>query len=61
MTTYVLQGHCHPKIVSAMVDQAQKLALISRAFYSVALSEYAEYITKLFRYDRVLPMNSGML
>ncbi len=55
----VNQGHCHPKIVSAMTEQAQKLTLTSRAFYSSALGEYEEYITKFFGYDKVLPMNSG--
>ena len=55
----VNQGHCHPKIVGAMTEQAQKLTLTSRAFYSSALGEYEEYITKYFGYDKVLPMNSG--
>ena len=55
----VNQGHCHPKIVKALVDQAQKLSLVSRAFYSDSLGEYEEYITKYFGYDKVLPMNSG--
>ena len=56
----VNQGHCHPKIVGAMIDQAQKLTLTSRAFYSDLLGEYAEYITNYFGYDKVLPMNSGV-
>lgn len=56
----VNQGHCHPKIVKALVDQAQKLTLTSRAFHSDLLGEYAEYITKYFGYDKVLPMNSGV-
>jgi len=56
----VNQGHCHPKIVQALVDQAQKLTLTSRAFHSDALGEYAEYVTKYFGYDKVLPMNSGV-
>ena len=55
----VNQGHCHPKIVGAMTEQAQKLTLTSRAFYSSALGEYEEYVTKYFGYDKVLPMNSG--
>jgi len=55
----VNQGHCHPKIVKALTDQAQKLALTSRAFYNNVLGEWEEYITKLFGYDKVLPMNSG--
>lgn len=55
----VNQGHCHPKIVKALTDQAQKLTLTSRAFYNSVLGEYEEYITKYFSYDKVLPMNSG--
>jgi len=53
------QGHCHPKIIAALKSQADVLTLTSRAFYSDALAEYGEYMTKLFGYDRVLPMNSG--
>lgn len=56
----VNQGHCHPKIIKAMNDQAQTLTLTSRAFYSDLLGEYAEYITSYFGYDKVLPMNSGV-
>lgn len=56
----VNQGHSHPKITKALVDQAQVLALTSRAFYSDVLGEYEEYITKLFGYDKVLPMNTGV-
>lgn len=56
----VNQGHCHPKIVKALTDQAQVLALTSRAFYSDVLGEYEEYITNLFGYDKVLPMNTGV-
>jgi len=56
----VNQGHCHPKIVKALVEQAQKLTLTSRAFHSDLLGEYAEYITSYFGYDKVLPMNSGV-
>jgi len=55
----VNQGHCHPKIVKAMTDQAQKLALTSRAFYNNVLGEWEEYMSKLFGYDKMLPMNSG--
>ena len=55
----VNQGHCHPKIVKALTDQAQKLTLTSRAFYNSVLGEYEEYITKYFGYEKVLPMNSG--
>ncbi len=55
----VNQGHCHPKIVKALTSQAQKLALTSRAFYNDTLGEWEEYTTKLFGYDKMLPMNSG--
>lgn len=55
----VNQGHCHPKIVKALTDQAQRLTLTSRAFYNSVLGEYEEYVTKYFGYDKVLPMNSG--
>ena len=55
----VNQGHCHPKIVGAMNEQAGKLTLTSRAFYNSMLGEFEEYITKYFGYDKVLPMNSG--
>ena len=55
----VNQGHCHPKIVKALTDQAQKLTLTSRAFYNSVLGEYEEFITKYFGYEKVLPMNSG--
>jgi ornithine--oxo-acid transaminase len=55
----VNQGHCHPKIVKALAGQAAKLALTSRAFYNNVLGEWEEYMTKLFGYDRMLPMNSG--
>src|SRR5438552_16192522 len=47
----VNQGHCHPKITKAMIDQAQKLALTSRAFYNSALGEYEKFITSYFDYD----------
>jgi len=55
----VNQGHCHPKIVAALTEQAQKLTLTSRAFYNSSLGEYEEYVTKYFGYDKVLPMNTG--
>lgn len=55
----VNQGHSHPKIVAALVHQAQKLALTSRAFYNSNLGEYEQKITTLFGFDKVLPMNSG--
>jgi len=55
----VNQGHCHPKIVKALTDQAQTLALTSRAFYNNTLGEWEEYMSKLFGYDKMLPMNSG--
>jgi ornithine--oxo-acid transaminase len=56
----VNQGHCHPKIIDAFIDQAQKLTLTSRAFHNNKLGEFARYITNLFGYDKVLPMNSGV-
>jgi len=55
----VNQGHCHPKIVGAMVEQAQKLTLTSRAFYNDQLGVYEEYVTNYFGFDKVLPMNTG--
>ncbi len=55
----VNQGHCHPKITKALTDQANILALTSRAFYNDVLGEWEEYMTKLFAYDKMLPMNSG--
>ena len=55
----VSQGHCHPRIVGALIEQAQKLTLTSRAFHTEALSEFAQYITSYFGYDKVVPMNSG--
>ncbi|KAJ8025451.1 Ornithine aminotransferase, mitochondrial [Holothuria leucospilota] len=56
----VNQGHCHPKIVKALQDQAEVLCLTSRAFYNDQLGEYEEYVTKLFGFDKVLPMNTGV-
>ncbi len=55
----VNQGHCHPKIVDALVDQARTLTLTSRAFYNDQLGPYEKYVTEYFGYDKVLPMNSG--
>ncbi|MBN3324526.1 OAT protein, partial [Atractosteus spatula] len=56
----VNQGHCHPRIISALNSQASKLTLTSRAFYNDVLGEYEEYITSLFGYNKVLPMNTGV-
>lgn len=55
----VNQGHCHPKIVDALIAQAQELTLTSRAFYNNALGPYEEYMHQLFGYDKMLPMNTG--
>jgi len=55
----VNQGHCHPKIVNALVEQSKTLTLTSRAFFNDALGPYEKYITEYFGYDKVLPMNSG--
>ena len=56
----VNQGHCHPRIIKALIVQAQKLTLTSRAFYNSILGEYEKYITSYFGYDKVLPMNTGV-
>ncbi len=56
----VNQGHCHPKIIGALVEQAQKLTLTSRAFHNNVMGEYAKYITEYFGYEKVLPMNTGV-
>lgn len=56
----VNQGHCHPKIIKALHDQSHIITLTSRAFYNNVLGEFEEYITKLFGYDRFLPMNTGV-
>lgn len=56
----VNQGHCHPKIIKALNDQATKLTLTSRAFHNDILGEYERFITELFGYDKVLPMNTGV-
>lgn len=55
----VNQGHCHPKIIEAMMEQIPKLTLSSRAFYTSTLGEFEEYVTGYFGYDKVLPMNTG--
>lgn len=56
----VNQGHCHPKIIAALIEQAQKLTLTSRAFHSNLLGKYEKFITEYFGYDKVLPMNTGV-
>ena len=56
----VNQGHCHPKIIQSLSDQAKKLTLTSRAFYNDTLGEYEKFITEFFKYDKVLPMNTGV-
>ena len=56
----VNQGHCHPRIISALMEQAQKLTLTSRAFHNDVLGEYEHYMTSLFGYDKLLPMNTGV-
>jgi ornithine--oxo-acid transaminase len=56
----VNQGHCHPRIIQALIEQAQKLTLNSRAFHSDLLGSYAKYITEYFGYDKLLPMNTGV-
>jgi ornithine--oxo-acid transaminase len=54
------QGHCHPKIIATLINQAQRLTLTSRAFHNDQLAEYSRYITAYFGYDKVLPMNTGV-
>lgn len=56
----VNQGHCHPRIIQALIEQASTLTLTSRAFHSNLLGEYAAFITNMFGYDKVLPMNTGV-
>jgi len=56
----VNQGHCHPKIISALIDQSKKLTLTSRAFHNNILGQYEKFITDFFGYDKVLPMNTGV-
>ncbi len=55
----VNQGHCHPELVKALTEQAQRLTLSSRAFYNDVFPKFAEFVTKMFGYDMVLPMNTG--
>ncbi len=55
----VNQGHCHPKIVATLIEQAQRLTLTSRAFYNSQLGKYEEFVTRYFGYEKVLPMNTG--
>ena len=56
----VNQGHCHPHIIQALKDQAETLTLTSRAFHNDVLGQYEKFITELFGYDKVLPMNTGV-
>ncbi len=56
----VNQGHCHPKIISSLKDQADKLTLTSRAYFNDQLGPYMEFITNFFKYDKILPMNTGV-
>src|SRR5699024_2496299 len=53
------QGHCHPRIIDALINQSKQLTLTSRAFYNDKLGVFEKFITDLFGYDKVLPMNSG--
>ena len=53
------QGHCHPKIVNALTEQAQRLTLTSRAFYNDMLGKYEQYASEYFNFDKLLPMNTG--
>ena len=55
----VNQGHCHPKIIQTLKEQADKVTLTSRAFYNNVLGEFEEYLCKLLGFDKVLPMNTG--
>jgi len=55
----VNQGHCHPELVKVLTEQAQRLTLSSRAFYNDVFPRFAEFVTKMFGYDMVLPMNTG--
>ncbi len=55
----VNQGHCHPKIVDAMTNQAKKLSLTSRAFHNDMLGQYEKFATEYFGFDKLLPMNTG--
>ena len=60
MYTQFFQGHCHPKIINALVEQAHKMTLTSRAFHNDCLGDYQEFMTSYFGYDRILPMNTGV-
>lgn len=53
------QGHCHPKIVGSLIAQAPRLTLSSRAFYNSIFGQFAKMVTEMFKYDMVLPMNTG--
>jgi ornithine--oxo-acid transaminase len=55
----VNQGHCHPELIKALTEQASRLTLSSRAFYNDVFPRFAEYATKLFGFDMILPMNTG--
>ena len=55
----VNQGHCHPRIIAALVEQAEHLTLTSRAFHNTVLGEYEQFACELFGYDKLLPMNTG--
>ncbi len=55
----VNQGHCHPRIINTLKEQADVLTLTSRAFYNNILGEFEEYLSNLFQFDKVLPMNTG--
>ena len=59
LTDVDYQGHCHPRIVATLVEQAHKLTLSSRAFYNSVFGRFAKQITQMFKYDMVLPMNTG--
>ncbi|RZM00759.1 MAG: aminotransferase class III-fold pyridoxal phosphate-dependent enzyme, partial [Pedobacter sp.] len=56
----VNQGHCHPEIVKAFIEQAQQLTLTSRAFHNNVLGEYEKFMSEYFGFDKVLPMNTGV-
>lgn len=55
----VNQGHCHPRLLKVLTEQAKQITLTSRAFYNSMLGEYEEFVSKLFGFDKVLPMNTG--
>ena len=57
----VNQGHCHPRLLEVLKNQAEKVTLTSRAFHNSVLGEYCEFLSKLLKYDKVLPMNTGLL